>query len=964
LGVLKLRFWILSAAVLLSTVSSSGVQASVVDDYLSAETNSNKEQSIQTWKDLLGSNIKSLSKQGLTKDIIRKNIVNDYVSLYLKEKNIGHLEKANDFIRLNMEGLDQGWTKLYILNAIKDDKSVADFAFELSNDIEIVASDNGKDGDLFYGLSLADISRAHDFIQYLKNDDHRIHVTRQYAKAKKSNHAPIYNDLYNAMARDAYPSPTDLTAIHKNAIEKDNFDVALNALLVIKKEKERTRALKDFFYELDKDNQISRMRRVADKTENPSRAVDFWTYLGRYYFTNGYIKQGESAFKNAQKIAKTVKRDSSRQKAFDLINGRYENAQKKLLKKSDDASKEDREKRNLALQAIENDDVVSATEIVKGIKDPIYRTLTFRMIAEIQMSKLDSYNILKKTDGDYHTLANADLINVDTNDIQKIEDNITNDMDDNTLGLTVKKGTPSNLGKIIAKDNLSEKLVYDSDMIRTLIPLENNAEVEISYYENSVLNSKFSGVFGNAGFVQQQQTSAPIAIKIENGVTDIPAIYDALKSKGYDDYMQRDGDVYTLNRPLVINDGATVTLQNITLNMSQESGAYIANAGELYISDAVMSGWNTSTNQLAYATYKDKRKFRPFLTAWSRSKTYIGASELNALGYGNGKSYGISYSAGPNRWFKHGNQNNLHRPTGIMADNSIYNAMYGYYSYEADDYVINGNEYIDNIVYGIDPHDRSRRLVIGYNTAYDTQKKHGIIISREVNDTLIAGNISFDNAGTGFMIDRESHGSLVYANTSFHNKNDGMTYFESDCGIIAANKVFENEGSGIRLRNSHNLGVFYNDITDNKQNGLKAYTGTLFGDPVHKLRDFDMDPYDELTTVSVVGNAIQSNGTGINLEPITAAYLKANKFINQSPKIARGEWFENDANILYRYDQDTDGIVMHRTCPTLPKTLNVVSCKYRDNGTLTADGQNDLTKRIKQSICAKSTTHNKKGTYH
>ena len=54
---------------------------------------------------------------------------------------------------------------------------------------------------------------------------------------------------------------------------------------------------------------------------------------------------------------------------------------------------------------------------------------------------------------------------------------------------------------------------------------------------------------------------------------------------------------------------------------------------------------------------------------------------------------------------------------------------------------------------------------------------------------------------------------------------------------------------------------------------------------------------------------------------------------------------------------------MHRTCPTLPKPLNVVSCKYRDNGTLTADGQNDLTKRIEQSACAKSTTHNA-GAYH
>ena len=952
----------------------SPVLASVVDQYVRAETNSDKQQSISTWNRLLKSNITSLSKQGLTTDIIRKNIVNDYVSLYLKKRNVTYLEKANNYIRLNMKGADQGWSKLYILNAIKDDSSVSNFAIELVNDIEIIANGNEKDSDLFYGLSLAItkmdnadvISRVHGFITYLNNDDHRIHILRDYAQVSakvKSNHPPIYNEFYNILAQNDYPSKQALMAIHNNALVDDNFDLALNAILALKNDKNRTSGLKEFFYVLDKNNQISRMRRIADKTENPSRAVDFWSHLGRYYLVNGYTTQSKVAFKNAAEMASMVKRDSSRQKANDLIKNRHEYAQKKFLKKSDNASKEDREKRDLALKTIQDNDVVSATEITKGIEDPIYRTLTFRMIAEIQMERLDSYNLLQKNAGNFYQLQDTKLIEVSKDDVKNIENNITQDMDDNTLGLTVKKGTLSNLGKIIASDDLPAKLAYDSDYIRTLIPLENSANVKISYYENSVLNSKFSGVFGNAGFVKQQKSSAPITIKIENGVTDIVAIYDALKSKGYDDYLTRDGDVYTLYRPLVVNNNATLNMQNITLRMAQRSGAYLVNAGKLYSSDIILSSWDELENKVAYATYKDKRKFRPFMTSWSRSETYIGASELNALGYGNGKSYGISFSAGPNRWLKHGNQENLYRPTGIMADNSIYNAMYGYYSYEADDFVMNGNEYIDNIVYGLDPHDRSRRLVIGYNTAYDTQKKHGVIISREVNDTLIAGNISFDNMGTGFMIDRESNGSLVYANTSFHNQNDGMTYFESDCGIIAANKIFDNKGSGIRLRNSHNLGVFYNDINDNKQNGLKAYTGTLFGDPVHKHRDFDMDPYDELTTLTAVGNIIQSNGTGINLEPITAAYLKSNKFINQSPKIARGKWFENDANILYRYDQDTDGIIMHRTCPTLPKPLNVMSCKYRDNGTLTADGQNDLNTRIAKSACAQSTTHNT-GAYH
>ena len=66
------------------------------------------------------------------------------------------------------------------------------------------------------------------------------------------------------------------------------------------------------------------------------------------------------------------------------------------------------------------------------------------------------------------------------------------------------------------------------------------------------------------------------------------------------------------------------------------------------------------------------------------------------------------------------------RPEGVIADNSFRNMYYGFYSYEAENAALLGNEYRDNIVYGIDPHDRSRYLMIAYNTTYDTHKKHGV----------------------------------------------------------------------------------------------------------------------------------------------------------------------------------------------------------------------------------------------
>src|SRR3546814_16913053 len=61
---------------------------------------------------------------------------------------------------------------------------------------------------------------------------------------------------------------------------------------------------------------------------------------------------------------------------------------------------------------------------------------------------------------------------------------------------------------------------------------------------------------------------------------------------------------------------------------------------------------------------------------------------------------------------------------------------------------------LNNMIYGIDPHDYSRKLIIAFNSAYGAQKKHGIIGSRGVDDSYFIGNLAFGNHGTGMMLDR------------------------------------------------------------------------------------------------------------------------------------------------------------------------------------------------------------------
>src|SRR5207248_1025171 len=111
--------------------------------------------------------------------------------------------------------------------------------------------------------------------------------------------------------------------------------------------------------------------------------------------------------------------------------------------------------------------------------------------------------------------------------------------------------------------------------------------------------------------------------------------------------------------------------------------------------------------------------------------------------YAAGKRSGVSFSGGPKQLISR--RSDSKAPTGIVVDSSFEGMLNGFYSFEAGSVSVIGNEYRDNIVYGVDPHDRSKDLRIAFNTAYGSHKKHGIIVSREVDDSVIVGNLSFAN---------------------------------------------------------------------------------------------------------------------------------------------------------------------------------------------------------------------------
>nr|WP_240954211.1 mannuronan 5-epimerase AlgG [Solimonas marina] len=347
-----------------------------------------------------------------------------------------------------------------------------------------------------------------------------------------------------------------------------------------------------------------------------------------------------------------------------------------------------------------------------------------------------------------------------------------------------------------------------------------------------------------------RQRSLPKAIFIHGYMTpkdiarQVPKQYFQEMAKG----------VYVARLPIDVRPGATLHIDDSVsdFRLSINRGAFLVNEGELFITGARVRGWNEVKN--APATFVDKHDFRPFIVSWGGSQTYIIKSVVANLGYAASKSYGVSISQ-----FSPSIAPKMNRPepTGWLLDSEFYDNWYGFYCYEAEDVVIRGNTYHDNIKYGIDPHDRSKRLIIAQNKAYNTKEKHGIIVSREVDDSWIFDNDSYDNHLSGIVVDRNSVNNVVAENRVYRNHSDGITIYESPRTLIWKNLSSGNLRHGIRVRNSTNMRLYGNVAVGNGLSGIYGHIKDLHGTG----RNLALDPFHERVSMTVVGGQLVSNGS-------------------------------------------------------------------------------------------------------
>ncbi len=383
----------------------------------------------------------------------------------------------------------------------------------------------------------------------------------------------------------------------------------------------------------------------------------------------------------------------------------------------------------------------------------------------------------------------------------------------------------------------------------------------------------------------ERQFSSPKTIEIDSGVATLEDIANAVDSQYFEKL--RNG-VYIARLPILVGNNATLLIDGsdsnaggqgnkpekpqVTLLLSQDRGAFLVNDGLFFAINSRIVGWSEKNNTNAY--YKEDTEFRPFFVSWGGSETYIADSTIESFGYFQSKSYGITFT-------QYKEHDNMHRaaPKGWIINSEFYDTYYGFYCYEAEDVAIVGNTYRDNILYGIDPHDRSSRLLIADNHVYGTREKHGIIISREVNDSWIVNNRTHDNHLSGIVLDRDSQRNVVANNTVYSNKGDGITLYESNNNYIINNVIADNSRQGIRVRNSNNTRISHNAIVKSGGYGIFAEVQDLSATD----RNMSLDPYQTATTIWMTQDSLSENRSGpVFIGPKVIARLYNPSFISSS----------------------------------------------------------------------------------
>ncbi|OZM80262.1 right-handed parallel beta-helix repeat-containing protein [Pseudonocardia sp. MH-G8] len=309
-----------------------------------------------------------------------------------------------------------------------------------------------------------------------------------------------------------------------------------------------------------------------------------------------------------------------------------------------------------------------------------------------------------------------------------------------------------------------------------------------------------------------------------------------------------------LGADLVVQGGAELQIAAPDvrwLQLESEAGRFVsvnALGGRVDITGTCVTSWDTAQGRAD----TEPADGRSFLLARDGAQMTIEHAELHHLGHGDVESYGLSWrTAGTG---------------GGITDSIVSHLYYGLYTYEVSDLQVIGNEFRDNVLYGIDPHTGSTALRIEGNTVHDNGK-HGIILAEDVSDSVIRDNVVYRNHHHGIVMYQGSDRNLVEGNETFGNVAQGININESAATTVRGNQVYDNGEAGIGVtQTAQDTVVEGNQIRGNGNDGVRIVseaTATTVRDNILVDNTRYGVYLDSGGTVDVNGNTIVGNRAGI-----------------------------------------------------------------------------------------------------
>jgi mannuronan 5-epimerase len=314
-------------------------------------------------------------------------------------------------------------------------------------------------------------------------------------------------------------------------------------------------------------------------------------------------------------------------------------------------------------------------------------------------------------------------------------------------------------------------------------------------------------------------------IVISCGNANLTDVYNALNSSNPGILNKAPDKVWTLNANIKVEnntnfyinstDTSWLKINSTHTGVVDKEPNHILARGNLIIDSVKITSWDTNKNDYALSDTNGTIPRSYILVNNGNGTTNITNSELAYLGYNYPRSFGLTYYTGAG---------------SIIKNNKIHDLWYGFYSdgfaNGAYNITIEGNNFYNNTLYGIDPHSGTHDMIIRNNIVHDNGRQ-GIICSIDCYNIIIDSNRVFNNTSDGIVIHNNVTNSTIRNNIIYDNKEDQIWLRK----LANNNSVFDNSINGglngIRVsEGSANNEISNNTITNSYLAGIRIENDT------------------------------------------------------------------------------------------------------------------------------------------